>query len=92
MASWQKPHVERNHEFIRMILPKGTSFDKLSQEDIGRVMSHINSYSRPSLGDKSPFQTFAFLHGQKLLDALLRLSCQTVIPPEKIVLKPSLLT
>ena len=91
MASWQKPQVERNHEFIRLILPKGSSFDELSQEDIGRVMSHINSYSRPSLGDKSPFQTFAFLNGQKCLDALLRLSCQTIIPPEKIVLKPSLL-
>lgn len=22
MASWQKPHVERNHEYIRLILPK----------------------------------------------------------------------
>ena len=91
MASWQKPQVERNHEFIRMILPKGSSFDKLSQNDIGRVMSHINSYSRPSLGDKSPFQTFAFLHGQKCLDTLLRLSCQTIIQPDMIILKPSLL-
>lgn len=91
MASWQKPHVERNHEFIRMILPKGSSFDKLSQNDIGRVMSHINSYSRHSLGDKSPFETFAFLHGRDRLDALLRLSCQTIIQPDNIVLKPSLL-
>ena len=91
MASWQKPQVERNHEFIRLILPKGSSFDELSQNDIGRVMSHINSYSRPSLGDKSPFQIFAFLHGQRRLEALLRLSCQTIIQPGKIVLKPSLL-
>lgn len=91
MASWQKPHVERNHEFIRMILPKGSSFDNLSQNDVGRVMSHVNSYSRPSLGDKSPFQAFAFLHGQNCLDSLLRLSCQTIIQPEKIILKPSLL-
>ena len=91
MASWQKPQVERNHAFIRMILPKGSSFDKLSQNDIGRVMSHINSYSRPSLGDRSPSQTFAFLHGQKCLDVLLRLSCQTIIQPDNIILKPSLL-
>lgn len=91
MASWQKPHVERNHEFIRLILPKGSSFDELTQEDVGRVMSHINSYSRPSLGDKSPFQIFAFLHGQHCLDALLRLSCQTIIRPENIVLKSSLM-
>lgn len=31
MASWQKPQVERNHEFIRLILPKGSSFDHLTQ-------------------------------------------------------------
>lgn len=91
LASWQKPHVERNHEFIRMILPKGSSFDGLSQNEVGRVMSQINSYSRPSLGDRSPFQTFAFLHGQKCLDSLLLLSCQTIIRPENIILKPSLL-
>lgn len=24
-ASWQKPHVEKNHEYIRYVLPKGTS-------------------------------------------------------------------
>lgn len=29
-CSWQKPHVERNHEFIRQILPKGSSFDNLT--------------------------------------------------------------
>ncbi|MEF9973805.1 MAG: hypothetical protein RR893_07725, partial [Clostridia bacterium] len=29
MASYQKPQVERNHEFIRTVLPKGTSFDSL---------------------------------------------------------------
>ena len=47
MASWQKPHVERNHEFIRLILPKGSSFDDLTQEKVGLMMSHINSYVSP---------------------------------------------
>lgn len=64
MASWQKPHVERNHEFIRLIRPKGASFDDLTQEKVGLMMSHINSYVRPSLGGRSPFEVFAFLHGQ----------------------------
>lgn len=27
MCSWQKPHCEKNHEYIRKICPKGTSFD-----------------------------------------------------------------
>lgn len=91
MASWQKPHVERNHEFLRQILPKGSSFDLLTQQQVGLIMSHINSYARPSLGDRSPFQVFAFLHGRDTLDKLLRLVCQTQIDPDKIVLKPSLL-
>jgi len=90
-ASWQKPHVERNHEFIRLILPKGTSFDELTQEKVSLMMSHINSYARPSLGNRSPFEAFAYIHGQEALEALLRLLCLTVIAPENIVLKPSLL-
>lgn len=64
MASWQKPHVERNHEFIRLIRPKGASFDDLTQEKVGLMMSRINSYVRASLGDRSPLEVFAFLHGQ----------------------------
>lgn len=27
MASYQKPHVEKNHEYIRYIIPKGISFN-----------------------------------------------------------------
>ena len=91
MASWQKPHAERNHEFIRLIRPKGASFDDLTQEKVGLMMSHINSYVRPSLGGRSPFEVFAFLHGQDTLERLLPLVCQSQIPPEQIVLKPSLL-
>lgn len=92
MASWQKPHVERNHEFIRLILPKGTSFDDLSQEKVGLMMSHINSYARASLGNRSPIEMFAYLHGQTALDLLLRLTCQSKIDPKSIILKPSLLS
>ena len=73
MASWQKPHIERCHEFIRLILPKGSSFDSLTQERVGLMLSHINSYARPSLGDRSPFETFTFLHGQDTLDMVSRL-------------------
>lgn len=91
LAAYQKPKVERNHELIRSVLPQGTSFDDLSQEQVGLMMSHINSYSRKSLGDKSPFETFVFLYGEKLLNKLLRLVGQTVIAPGDIVLKPSLL-
>ncbi len=33
-ASWQKPHIEKNHTLILRILPKDKSFDYLTHEDI----------------------------------------------------------
>ena len=86
-ASFQKPNVELNHEFIRKVLPKGSSFDNLEQRDINLMMSHINSYSRAKLNDKSPHESFAFFYGQGILEKLGLM----LIPPNEIVLKPSLL-
>ncbi len=86
-ASWQKGRVERNHEFLRLILPKGTSFDSLTQADINTVLSHVNSYSRPSLNDKTPFDLFAFSYGADMLEKLGIRKVQA----NEIVLKPALL-
>lgn len=86
-ASFQKPNVELNHQFIRRILPKGSSFDLLVQEDIRRMMSHINSYSREKLLDKSPHDLFEILYGDGILDSL---GLQK-IPANEILLRPSLL-
>lgn len=86
-ASYQKPNVELNHEFIRKILPKGKSFDDLKQEDINLMMSHINSYSREKLNDKSPFEAFGFLYGNDVLKKLDLFHVQ----PNEILLKPALL-
>jgi IS30 family transposase len=86
-SSFQKPNVELNHELIRKILPKGTSFDHLSQADINLMMSHINSYSREKLNDKSPFETFSFLYGKDILEKL----GLSLVPPNEILLKPALL-
>lgn len=86
-ASFQKPNVELNHEFIRKVLPKGTSFDPLCQTDINLMMSHINSYSREKLGDKSPFDMFGFIYGSTILEKL----GQFRVPPNEIMLKPALL-
>lgn len=49
-ASFQKCSAERNHEFIRMFIPKGTPLDNYTQKDISLMMDHINSYGRASLG------------------------------------------
>lgn len=86
-AAFQKAKVELNHEFIRKILPKGSSFDDLVQSDISLMMSHINSYSREKLNDKSPYDMFGFLYGYDVLDKL----GISRIPANEILLKPSLL-
>lgn len=66
----EKGSCEVNHEFIRRILPKGTSFDNLTQEDIDLMMSHINSYGRKKLNDKSPYDIFSTFYGNNILNKL----------------------
>ena len=68
--SGQKGLVEVEHEMLRRVYPKGTSFDLLSQNDINRVLSHINSYKREKLNDKSPYESFSFLYGRDILSYL----------------------
>lgn len=91
MSPYQKPDVERNHELFRKILPKGTSFDRFTQVDMALAASHVNSYARASLNDKSPIDMLTFMFGEALTGRLLRLLCLRRISPEKIVLKPELL-
>ena len=70
MASYQKGRLEKNHEFIRYVLPKGRSFDHLDQESITLLMNHINSVSRKVLNNKTPFKIAHPQLDSKLLDAL----------------------
>ena len=66
----QKGGCEVAHEMIRRVLPKGTSFDGLIQDDINLMMSHINSYTRKKLNNQSAHRLFSFLHGAEILDKL----------------------
>lgn len=85
-APYQKGSAERNHEFIRLFIPKGESMDAFQQEDITLMMNHINSYSRGSLGNKCPYEVFSFLYGE---DILKQLGC-TRIPANEVTLNPSI--
>lgn len=86
-APYQKPAVENNHGLIRRVIPKGTSLDAFSQEDITLMMNHINSYKRANLGDKTPYEVFASLYGE---DILRRMGAD-LIPADKVTLLPYLL-
>ena len=69
-CSWQKGSLEKNHEFIRYILPKGTSFSSLTQEDCYKIASHINSVPRLSLNNSSPYEISKLFIGQQNIDKL----------------------
>lgn len=83
----QKGACENNHEFIRRVIPKGIDIGKYTQADINLMMDHINSYGRPELGDKSPYDMFEFYYGKEILDIL----GVHKIPANDIILKPELL-
>ena len=85
-APEQKGSCERNHEFIRMFLPKGTPLEDYTQEDIARMMDHINSYGRPCLGEKSPYEMLVFMYGERLLSLL---GCH-LIAPDEVTLSPEI--
>ncbi len=92
-ASYQKPHVERSHEFIRLVLPKGsrcflpTSFGALAQGDVDLMMPHIDSYVREASGSKTPYGLMTGKFGVEPAD----LFNIRRIPANDAVLKPSLL-
>ena len=68
LASYQKGACENNHEMIRRVIPKGVDIAKYDQDKISLMMSHINSYKRPILGDKSPYDLFEFTYGRIVLE------------------------
>lgn len=86
MNSNQKSQLERNHEIVREILPKGVSFDSLTQEQAHLALSHVNAYVRRAKGDKTPYEAFEFLYGE---GTAARLHIARVDPNE-VVLKPRL--
>lgn len=86
-ASWQKPHVEKNHVLIRRILPKGTSFNNLTHTDIQLITCHVNSVAREIFDNRTPFEMLTGKTYKKLLDSL----SLSPVPPDKVTLKPALL-
>lgn len=87
MQSYQKPHVENNHNYVRDIIPNNYPLEHLSQTDIDLMFSHINSTPRRSLSDKTPYELFNFFHGNGTAE---KLNIQHILPDD-VTLKPSLI-
>ena len=86
-ASWQKGAIEKNHEYIRYVLPKGSSFDELVQDDVNLLMSNINSTSRDVLNGNTPYKAVQL----KLKKRLLKKLGVIGIKPDDVCLSPNLL-
>lgn len=86
-SSWQKGRIEKNHEYIRYVIPKGQSLDTYKQKDACVLMNHINSEARDSLNGCTPFRLSKML----LNNRLHRLLCLREIPGDQVNLKPALL-
>jgi len=86
-ASWQKPHVEKNHEYIRYVIPRGKSLNKYTQDDMVLLMNHINSTRRAKLEYKSPFE---LTNSEEMKQLMAELNMH-IIPPDNVHLLPNLL-
>lgn len=86
-ASYQKGAIEKNHEFIRYIIPKGTSMDDFTQNDINKMLNHINSLTRPSLNNFTPYDLAQLLLDKSIFKKLNLIK----IPPNEIQLTKKLL-
>ena len=87
-VSNQKARLEKNHEYIRYVIPKGRSMQKLKQEDINLMASHINSTARDSLNGATPFDLAALLLDKRIP----ALAGQFKVSPDDVMLKPALIS
>lgn len=87
MQSAQKPHVENNHNYVRDIIPNGKPLDRLTQDNINIMFSHINSAPRKVLHGKTPYELFVFYFGNHAAQAL----GVSEIQKDDVVLNPSLI-
>lgn len=86
-VSNQKAKLEKNHEYIRYVIPKGRSMNRYTQDDINLMASHINSTSRDGMNGASPFDL-----AELLLDKRIPLLVgQHRVSPDSVMLKPELI-
>ncbi|MFR5466388.1 MAG: transposase [Agathobacter rectalis] len=87
MRSGQKGAIEQAHTMLRMVLPKGTSFEFLTQWDVNIIVNHINSTPREILSGRTPYEVALETLGEDILKAFQL----KPIEPDKVNLTPKLI-
>jgi len=65
-SSWQRGLNEHTNGLIRQYIPKKSSFENISQEEIVTIANKINHRPRKSLGYKTPFEVFMKAFSKKM--------------------------
>lgn len=87
MQSGQKGDIEQAHTMLRMILPKGTSFDFLTQWDVNQIVNHIHSTPRECPRGRTPYSVALEPFNEDALNAFQL----KPIDPDKVNLTPKLI-
>lgn len=87
MNSNQKPEVERCHADFRRIVPKGTSLNSFSQDDIQKAFGHVAAIPRQQYFDKTASELFIAIYGE---DTFKKLG-GVLVSPKDANLTPKLL-
>ena len=86
-SSYEKHGIEVNHEYIRRVLPKGTSFDDLTDEMVKSLQDNINAIPRESLNKDTPYDLTKKLYPE-LID---KLNCSYINPDDVSLSKDDIL-
>lgn len=79
----EKSELEKNHEYIRYVLPKKTSFQNLTKEDIKTLEDNINNIPRDIFGGKTPYELTKEKHPE-----LIKKLNSNYIKPDDVTLNP----
>ena len=79
----EKPELECNHKYIRYYLPKKTSFEFLTIEQVKQIEDNINHIPRDIFGGKTPYELT-----NELYPELVELLNSKYIAPDDVTLNP----
>ncbi len=77
----EKAELEKNHEYIRYYLPKGSSFSKLTPEQVKKIEDNINNIPREIFGNQTPYELT-----KKLYPELVKKLDSKYISPDNVTL------
>ncbi len=79
----EKPELECNHKYIRYYLPKKTSFENITQQQVKQMEDNINNIPRDIFGGKTPYELT-----NELYPELIEKLNSKYIAPDDVTLNP----